>query len=63
MPSQVEDIRFSELPGQTAKLVGKSSEALVLDPTEIKEKCVLAMNNDMTETYLITALANHLETD
>ena len=63
LPSSPEDLEFTPIQGQTTRLIGKSAISCAFDPKEIKCKCVIAMNNELTDTYLITSLANHFETD
>lgn len=63
LPPSLNGIDFSPTHGQTTRLVGKSKHQLAFDPLQIKKKCVLAMNNVLTDTYLITALVNHFESD
>ena len=63
LPEPIGDTIFSTLPGQTTRFVGKGTELMAIDPVEIKSKCVVAMNNLLTETFVVTALPNNHETD
>lgn len=63
LPPPLNGINFSPTHGQTTRHVGKSGNQYAYDPLEIKKKCVLAMSNDLTSTFPVTAIVNHFETD
>jgi hypothetical protein len=63
LPEPIHDTVFSEIPGQTTKLSGLSLECLAYDPVQIKSKCVASLCNNLTETFILTALSNTKETD
>lgn len=62
-PPPINNVSFSNLPGQSQKLVGLSSELFVYLPCDILKKCVIGFNNELTETYVVTALTNSIESD
>ena len=62
LPEPINGTVFSPIPGQTTKLVGLSP-IIAYEPTIIKSKCVTAMNNTLTDTFILTALPNNFETD
>jgi len=62
LPEPINGKVFSPIPGQTTKLVGLSP-IIAYGPTIIKSKCVTAMINTLTETFILTALPNNFETD
>ena len=63
VPSDIGESSFSYLLGQTMKCVGLGRSVLALNPSDIVAKCVVSLHNDITETYVVTALVNNFETD
>lgn len=63
VPQKIGTIEFSPFPGHTVKLVDVDSSLTAYDPKEIVSKCVVALNNSLTDTYVLTTLVNHFETD
>lgn len=63
LPKPINETVFSIFPGQTMKCEGLGSTLLAYDPKTIVSKCVVAMKNSLTETFVVTALANSFETD
>lgn len=63
LPAPIHNTIFSEIPSQTTKLSGLSLECFAYDPIQIKSKCVASLCNNLTETFIFTALSNSKETD
>lgn len=63
VPEPIKNTIFSVIPGHTTRLIGLSKELFAYDPIHVKAKGVCAMMNDLTETYVITAIVNTFETD
>ncbi|KZS05672.1 Uncharacterized protein APZ42_031089 [Daphnia magna] len=59
-PEPIKNTIFSVIPGHTTRLIGLSKELFAYDPIRVKAKGVCAMMNDLTETYVITAIVNTL---
>lgn len=62
LPKPIDGITFSIIPGMMTKLVGKG-ELVAFNALDIKSKCVVASEHNLTESYVVTALPNNLETD
>lgn len=62
-PKCLESLHFCNLPGQSTKCVGLSSTLLAFSASDILKKAVIGFNNCLTETYVVTALPNSVETD
>lgn len=63
LPNPIDGTKFMLLPGQTTKFCGVSNVLFAYEPSDIMSKCVVAMQNSLTETYVVTALPNPFETD
>lgn len=63
VPQPLNGTVFSIIPGHTTKLIGLSKELYAYDPIDIKAKCVAALMNSLTETFVLTAIVNSFETD
>ena len=63
VPDRIGDTIFKPIDGQTSRLLGKSSFLHASNPCDIEKKCILTLSNELTETYLVTSMANHFETD
>lgn len=63
MPKPEGEIEFSILSGQTRVIVGLSSQLFAYDTIDITKKCVVAMFNKMTKTFIVRAIANTYESD
>ena len=63
VPQPLNGTVFSIIPGHTTKLIGLSKELHAYDPIDIKAKCVAALMNSLTETFVLTAIVNSFETD
>jgi len=62
-PDLLSGISFSNLPGQSTKLVGLSSHLDAFRPEDIVKKGVVGLNNVEFQTFVVTALPNRLESD
>ena len=62
-PDSLSGISFSNLPGQSTKLVGLSSHLVAFRPEDIVKKGVVGLNNVEFQTFVVTALPNSLESD
>lgn len=65
-PPPISDISFSDLPGQSAKLVGLSKSLIAFSANDISKKCVLVLrpaDNLHAHSYVATAMPNSIETD
>lgn len=62
LPS-IDNVSFSNFPGQSRKLIGLSTELTAFRPNDIIKKCVIGFNNELTETFVVTPLVNSLESD
>lgn len=55
-------VTFSKIIGQTVRLHGKSS-LFAISVSEVARKCVVSLNSSLTQTYIVTAVPNNVETD
>lgn len=62
LPKPIDGVTFSVIPGMMTKVVGKGP-LVAYDALDIVTKCVVASEHDLTESYVVTALPNNLETD
>ena len=62
-PKCLESLHFCNLPGQSTKCVGLSSTLVAFSASDIMKKAVIGFRNCLTETYVVTALPNSVETD
>lgn len=62
LPKPNDGTTFSVINGMTTKLVGKG-ELVAFNALDIKSKCVVASEYKLTDSYVVTALPNNLETD
>jgi len=62
-PKCLESLHFLNLPGQSTKCVGLSSTLVAFSASDIMKKAIIGFNNCLTETYVVTALPNSVETD
>lgn len=63
LPKPIGEINFLIIPGMTTKYVGKGSEIVAYDALDVNAKCVVSLESKLVETYIVTALPNHYETD
>ena len=49
--------------GQTVKLAGTEQQLTAYQVQDVKRKCVVAVQNKIIDTYVVTAVANTVETD
>lgn len=63
LPLPIADTSFSHISGQTTKLVGVDKSLKAFKPEDIISKCVVALNNCMTEMVIASRLPNNFETD
>lgn len=63
LPKPIGEINFSVIPGMTTKFVGKGTTYVAYDTLDVRAKCVVSLESNLAETYIITALPNHFETD
>lgn len=63
IPDKIGETSFSYLIGQTMKCVGLSNSLIAFNPVDIVTKCVIALYNDVTQMYVVTALVSNFETD
>lgn len=63
IPRAIDDVTFRPLMGQTTKLIGRQKQLIAVTPCEILTKCVVSVNNSLTDTIVATALPNPFETD
>ena len=61
-PKCLESLHFLNLPGQSTKCVGLSS-LVAFSASDVMKKAIIGFNNCLTETYVVTALPNSVETD
>lgn len=54
---------FEQIPGQTTKFEGSYGSLIAYHIEEIKIKAVLASYNSLSDTGIVTALANRIESD
>ena len=54
---------FEQIPGQTTKFEGSCGSLIAYHIEEIKMKAVLASYNSLSDTGIVTALANRIESD
>ena len=59
----VEPLDVSSIPGQIVKLQGTSSQLFAFDSLCIKKKSVIVMQNDLSDSTIVVALANSIERD
>lgn len=64
-PPPIDDIDFSNLPGQSTKLLGLSKSLIAYSADSIFKKCVLLPQSDSfnAHSYIVTAIPNSVETD
>ena len=49
--------------GQTVELTGTEQQLTAYQVQDVKRKCVVAVQNKIIDTYVVTAVANTVETD
>ena len=47
----------------TTKYIGKGSVVIAYDALDVNAKSVVSFESNLVETYIVTALPNHYETD
>ena len=57
------EFEFPYIHGQTVKLTGTATLLTAIQIEQVERKCVVVSNNESSETYVLTALANTHETD
>ena len=51
------------VPGQTVELTGTAQQLTAYQVQDVKRKCVVAIQNKLIDKYVVTAVANTVETD
>ena len=51
------------LPGQTVELTGTAQKLTAYQVQDVKRKCVVAIQNQISDTFVVTSVVNTVETD
>lgn len=62
-PEAIDKTKFEYFAGQTTKLCGIADDLTAYELADVVSKCVVSMNNELVEQYVVTSLVNNFETD
>lgn len=63
IPYKVRQIEFDKIAGLTMRFVGTNGSLVAYDASEILKKCVVSCYNSISDSGIVTALSNRLESD